>query len=324
MEELLLMVISLFGATLRLSTPLILAALAGMFSERSGIVDIGLEGKMLIGAFAAATISYYTGSPWLGLIAAMLASISFALLHGFACITHKGNQVISGVAINIIAVGLTAFIGVALFQQGGSTPHLGHDARFNPITLFPASLFENSPQLGLWVDGFLNGYTILVYLTLLIVPAMYFIFYKTRFGLQLRAVGESPKAVETAGISVTALRYKAMVWAGALCGISGAYLSTAQGASFITQMSAGKGFLALAALIFGKWRPFSTMFACFLFAFADALQARLQGVELPVIGIIPVQFIQMLPYILTVLLLAGLVGKAIPPKAIGKPYIKER
>ncbi len=324
MEEIYFWFVSLTGATLRMSAPLIFAAIGGLFSERSGIVDIGLEGKILIGAFAAATISYYTGSPWLGLIAAIVASILFALLHGFACISNQGNQVISGVAINILAIGLTSLFGVALFKQGGSTPHLGYEARFNSIELIPKSVLDHIPVIGKLFDDLLNNHTIMVYIALLLIPFTSFVMYKTRFGLRLRAVGESPKAVDTAGISVTLLRYKAVICTGVFCGFSGAYLSIAQGASFVNQMSAGKGFLALAALIFGKWRPYTTLLACFLFAFTDALQARLQGVAIPGIGVIPVQFIQMLPYILTVLLLAGIVGKAVAPKAIGKPYLKER
>lgn len=324
MEEALIWLLSLLSSTLRVSVPLILAAIAGLFSERSGVVDIGLEGKMLIGAFVAGMIAYYTGSPWFALGAAMIASTVFSMLHGFACITHKGDQVISGVAINILAAGLTVLIGVALFQQGGATPSLDSAQRFMPIHFTFMSSFKEIPMIGPFFFNLISGHNILVYLTFFLIPIVSWIVFKTRFGLRLRAVGESPKAVDTAGMSVSSLRYKALVINGIFCGVAGAYLAIAQSAGFLTNMTAGKGFLALAALIFGKWKPYQTMGACLLFAFADALQARLQGVSIYGIGEIPVQFIQMVPYVLTILILAGFVGKAMAPRAIGKPYVKER
>lgn len=322
--DMLLTLLSLLDSTVRLATPLLLAALAGFYSERAGVVDIGLEGKMLVAAFAAATTAALHGSAWLGLGAGILASIILALLHGFACITHKGNQVVSGVALNIVALGLTAVLGNAWFEMGGRTPNLPADARFGEVTLPLAEALRGIPLLGPLYFELISGHNILVYLALAIVPLTWWIAYRTRFGLRLRAVGENPAAVDTAGISVTKLRYQAVLIAGLLCGIAGAYLSTAQGAGFQTNMTAGKGFLALAALILGKWKPVPTLFACLLFAFADALQTRLQGVALPGIGEVPVQLIEALPYLLTVLLLAGFVGKAIPPKASGRPYVKDR
>ena len=180
------------------------------------------------------------------------------------------------------------------------------------------------PIVGLIYSELISGHNILVYLTAVIVPLVAWIVYKTRFGLRLRAVGENPSAVDTAGISVTAMRYKALLFTGVLCGIAGTYLSTAHGSSFIRDMTAGKGYLALAALIFAKWRPVPALFACLLFAFTDAIQVRLQGIPLPIVGEIPTQAIQALPYVATVLLLAGFVGRAIAPKAIGQPYVKER
>lgn len=322
--DMLLTLLSLLDSTVRLATPLLLAALAGFYSERAGVVDIGLEGKMLVAAFAAAATAAIHGSAWLGLGAGILASVILALLHGFACITHKGNQVVSGVALNIVALGLTAVLGNAWFEMGGRTPNLPADARFGEITLPLAEALRGIPLLGPLYFELISGHNILVYLALAIVPLTWWIAYRTRFGLRLRAVGENPAAVDTAGISVTKLRYQAVLIAGLLCGIAGAYLSTAQGAGFQTNMTAGKGFLALAALILGKWKPVPTLFACLLFAFADALQTRLQGVALPGIGEVPVQLIEALPYLLTVLLLAGFVGKAIPPKASGRPYVKDR
>ena len=317
-------IILLLDATLRLATPLILAALAGLFAERSGVVDIGLEGKMLGAAFASATVAALTTSVWLGLAAGILFSVTLALLHGFACITHRGDQVVSGVAINILVSGLTTTLGIAWFARGGQTPTLPNEARFTSIELPFANALEPVPILGPIYSELLSGHNIIVYLALLAVPATYWVVYKTRFGLRLRAVGENPAAVDTAGISVTWLRYRAMIIAGMLCGVSGAYLSTAQTASFVRDMTAGKGFLALAALIFAKWRPVPVLLTCLLFGFLEASEARLQGVVIPGIGEVPVQFIQALPYILTVLLLAGFVGRAVAPKASGIPYVKER
>ncbi|NBB82182.1 MAG: ABC transporter permease [Alphaproteobacteria bacterium] len=316
--------ILILDATLRVSTPLILAALAGLFSERSGVVDIGLEGKMLGAAFAAATVAYLTGSAWIGLLAAMGTSLGLSMIHGFATITHRGDQVVSGVALNILVAGLAPTLGIAWFSRGGQTPTLESEARFTGITLPGADAVADVPILGQIYSELLSGHNILVYIALIAVPTVAWVVYRTRFGLRLRAVGESPEAVDTAGISVAGMRYRALMVTGLLCGIAGAYLSTAHSASFIRDMTAGKGYLALAALIFAKWRPVPVLFACLLFGFLEAIEARLQGVALPVIGEIPVQFIQALPYILTVVLLAGFIGKAIPPKAIGRPYVKER
>jgi ABC-type uncharacterized transport system permease subunit len=316
--------ISALDSTLRLAAPLILCAMAGLFSERSGIVDIGLEGKMLAGAFAAAAMTAVTGSVWLGLLAAILVSIMMALLHGFACITQRGDQVVSGLAINILAAGLTVVLGIAWFRRGGQTPSLTSDERFGPLTWPLSEWLSGVPLLGSIYTELLSGHNLLVYVALMAVPLTAWIVFKTRFGLRLRAVGENPQAVDTAGISVAWLRYRAVIMAGLLCGLAGAYLSIALGAGFIKDMSAGKGYIALAALIFGKWRPFPALFACLLFGFLEAVATRMQGVQLPVVGEIDVQLMQALPYILTVILLAGFIGRAIAPKAIGTPYSKDR
>ncbi|WP_417805177.1 ABC transporter permease [Thalassospira lucentensis] len=318
------LIILLLDATLRTSTPLILAALAGMFSERSGTINLALEGMMLGGAFAAATVAFYAGNPWVGLLAAIAATIALSLLHGFACITHKGNQVVSGMAINILMSGFTALVGIALFAQGGKTPALDKASRFQPITLPGAEAVKDVPVLGPLYFELISGHNILVYIAFLAVPAAWWVMYRTRFGLRLRAVGENPGAVDTAGISVVLMRYRAVVCSGVLVGMSGAYLSTAQGASFLHDMTAGKGYIALAAMVFGKWRPFPALFACLLFGFLDAAATRLQGVVLPGIGEVPVQLVQALPYVLTVILLAGFIGRATPPKALGRAYVKER
>ena len=324
MNDLFLILALLAAATVRGATPLILAALGGLFAERSGIVDIGLEGKMLASAFAAAATAAVTGSVWAGLGVGIAASVLVSLVHGFACITHHGNQVVSGMALNIALSGLTAVLGYAWFREGSQTPLLAAGARFGPIALPGASLLSGVPGIGLIYNEVVSGHNLLVYLAAAAMPVVAWLVYRTRFGLRLRAVGESPGAVDTAGISVSATRYQALVMSGVLCGLSGAYLSIAHHASFIRDMSAGKGYLALAALIFGQWRPAPTVGACLLFAFADAIQARLQGTPLPLVGVVPVQLIQAIPYVLTVCLLAGFVGRAVAPRAIGIPYVKER
>lgn len=324
MEDALLLALQLLGATIRVATPLVLAAFAGMYCERAGVVDIGLEGKMLAGAFFAAAVASVTVNPWLGLLAGIAAGVALAMVHGFACITHNGNQVVSGMAINILVAGLAPSLAYAWFQQGGQTPLLPGQARIPSVELPGVEALAGVPVLGPIYRELLNGNNILIWVTLVLVIATQWVLYRSRFGLRLRAVGENPAAVDTAGLSVAKLRYQALIVTGVLTGMAGAYLSTAHGAGFVRDMTSGKGYLALAALIFGKWRPGPTLFACLLFAFTDAVQVRLQGVELPVIGVVPVQFIQMLPYVLTVLLLAGFVGKAIAPKASGIPYVKER
>ncbi|WP_421781602.1 ABC transporter permease [Kiloniella litopenaei] len=324
MDDLYLLLLSTLDSTLRVSAPLVLCAMAGIFSERSGIIDISLEGKLLGSAFAAAVVAFETGSAFLGLGAAIVTSILMGLLHGFACITHRGNQVVSGLAINILASGLTVTLGGAWYGKGGQTETLSGDARFSPITFPGAEALVDIPVIGPLYIELLSGHNLLVYIAFLAVPVTWWVLYKTRFGLRLRAVGENPQAVDTAGISVTFLRYRSVIIAGILCGIAGAYLSTGQNAAFGKEMSAGQGYIALAAMIFGKWKPVPGLLACMLFGFLDAMAVRLQGVELPGIGEIPVQFMQALPYVLTVILLAGFIGKAVAPKAIGRPYVKER
>lgn len=376
-----LTLIQVLDGTLRLATPLLLVCLAGLFSERAGIFDIGLEGKLLAAAFVSAAFAAITGSVWLGLLAGVLASILLSLLHGLASITLRGDQIISGVAINFLAAGLTVVIAQDLFGQGGRTPPLKSGGRFEPLN-FPWSISSKEmsdagPLMQLYSE-LLSGHSLLVYLALLTVPVSWFVLYKTRFGLRLRAVGENPAAVDTAGISVVGLRYGAVVIGGILCGIAGAYIATSLQANFTKDMSAGRGFIALAALIFAKWRPWYALGACLLFGFFFAVDNRFQNILMPAwalssflifisivlfsyvlkkdyldkvvlgglaLGIaiislmvissvwtsgissqvkIPVVFIQTLPYVLTVVVLAGFVGRAIPPKAGGQPYVKER
>lgn len=317
-------VISILVTTVRVSTPLILACLAGLYSERAGIVDIGLEGKLLASAFGAAVVAAVTGSAWIGLFAGIGVSLVFSAVHGLASINFRGNQIISGVALNFLAAGLTTFLGAAWFGRGGNTPAVSGDARFYGIQLPFAAELRDVPIIGPIYSGLISGHSIMTYIAFLAVPVTAWVLWRTRFGLRLRAVGENPKALDTAGMSVSLLRYKALLITGVLVGIGGAYLSIAQAASFTSNMAAGRGYIALAALIFAKWKPVPAMFACLLFGFLEAKQYRLQGVELPVIGLVPTQAMQALPYILTILLLAGFVGRAIPPKASGLPYVKER
>ena len=316
--------LQMLDTTLRLATPLLLACLAGLYSERSGIFDIGLEGKMLAAAMSAGAVAALTGSAWAGLLAGIGASLVFAAIHGIASITFRGNQLISGVALNFLASGITVLIAQALFKQGGRTPALSGDARFNPITLPGAEALKNLPIIGPLYHEVISGHSILVYIAFLVVPLTWWILFRTRFGLRLRAVGENPAAVDTAGVSVVGLRFAAVGITGILCGIAGAYMATALQAGFGREMTAGRGYIALAALIFAKWRPVAAMWACLLFGFFQALALRPDVVQAVVQVKVPVPFLDALPYILTVLVLAGFVGKAIPPRAGGEPYVKER
>ena len=315
--------IQILDSTIRLSTPLLLACLAGLFSERAGIFDIGLEGKMLVAAFFSAAVAAVTGSVWLGLLAGIASSLVLSGLHGLASITFKGNQLISGVAINFLAAGLTVLIAQDWFRQGGRTPSLMGGGRFTPVELPFAETLSTVPLLGPIYSELLSGHSVLVYIAFLAVPATWFVLFRTRFGLRLRAVGENPAAVDTAGVSVVRLRYAAVLICGMLCGIAGAYLATALQAGFVKDMTAGRGFIALAALIFAKWRPLQALYACLLFGLLQAVALRYQNIDLGGL-VIPVQAMDALPYILTVIILAGFVGKAIPPKAGGEPYVKER
>jgi general nucleoside transport system permease protein len=316
--------IQLVDATIRVSVPLLLACLAGLYSERAGIFDIGLEGKMLAGAFAAGALAAVAGSAWVGLLGAVAVAVALALVHGFASITNRGNQIVSGVAINFVAAGSTIILGQAWFAQGGRTPSVSGPARFGPVELPGALALRDVPVVGPLYSDIVSGQTLLAYVAFAMVPITWWVMYRTRFGLRLRAVGENPAAVDTAGISVTWLRYRAVICTGVLTGVAGTYLALSQNAGFVKDMTAGRGYIALAALIFAKWRPVPAMWACLLFGFLDAVSIRYQGIAFPGIGRVPVQFMQALPYVLTVILLAGFIGKAIPPRAGGVPYVKER
>lgn len=317
-----MVLVQVLESTMRLATPLLFACLAGLISERAGVFDIGLEGKMLVAAFMAASIAYVSGNVWIGVAAAVGVSVAMSLMHGLASITFRGNQLISGVAINFLAAGITVVIAQNWFRQGGRTPSLSGDARMSRIDLPFAEALRDVPVFGPIYHGILSGHALLVYVALLCVPLTWFMLFRTRFGLRLRAVGENPAAVDTAGVSVVGLRYAAVAICGVLCGLAGAYLSTGLSAGFVKDMTAGRGFIALAAMIFAKWRPWHALGAVFLFGLLEAVANRFQNID--ILGVnLPVQAMQALPYILTVVILAGFVGKAIPPRAGGAAYVKE-
>ncbi len=284
--------LAILYSTIRLATPLLLAGLGGLLSERSGVINIALEGLMLAGAFTAATVTHYAGSPWIGLFAAVAAGVFIASIHAVACIQFDANQVVTGTAINILMLGVPTLLSGALFDTMGSTPQIPR-----------RNLIPNAP----------------IVIAFVLVPVMWYLLYRTPFGLRLRAVGENPEAADTAGISVARIRYSAVFLSGALAAIGGAYLSIGQSSLFTRNMTAGRGFIALAALIFGKWRPVQTMFACLLFGFAEAASIQMQGV----IPYIRVEYIQIIPYVITMIVLAGFIGHSHAPRALGQPYEKE-
>ena len=281
---------------------------------------------MLTAGMAAGAVAAVTGNVWLGLLAAIFGSLLFSAVHGLASITFRGNQLISGVALNFIASGATVLVAQSAFGQGGRTPPLSGAARFNPIDLPFAEALRSVPLIGPFYAEVVSGHAILVYMALAAVPLSWWLLYRTRFGLRLRAVGENPESVDTAGVSVVRLRYSALVITGVLCGLAGAYMATGLQAGFGKEMTAGRGYIALAALIFAKWRPWYALGATLLFGFFQALALRPDVIDalLPGNLTIPVSFLDALPYILTVIVLAGFVGRAIPPRAGGQPYVKER
>ncbi len=317
----------LLASTLRVSTPLILGALAAVLSERSGVIDLGLEGKMLLSAFAAGAVGAFTGSLPLALLAALLVGVALSMVHGYACVSHSGDQVVLGMALSMIAAGLSIVLGIAWFKQGGQTPPLPDAVRLTPLFTGLSASLQGVPVIGPVIGAGLLGHNGLVYAALALVPAVWWLLYRTRLGLRLRATGENPAMVDAAGLSVKGLRYAALAGNGVLCALAGSYLVLAQNANFVPNMTAGRGYMALAAMIFGKWHPVGALWACLLFGFLDAVAIRLQGVILPAAlggGAVPVQAIQALPYVMTVVLLAGFIGRARAPAALGVPYLKER
>ncbi|MDX6385234.1 MAG: ral nucleoside transport system permease protein [Blastocatellia bacterium] len=366
-----ILTLALVFSTIRLATPLVLAALGGLYSERSGVINIALEGLLLAGAFTAASVTYYAHSPWVGLLAAMIAGAFVAYILAVACIRFKADQVVTGTGINILFIGLPAVLSGALFLSSGSTPQIPKE---NLLPTLSGLLPGFMPH---W--RILSEVSVMSLLALVLVLFTRYVLYRTPFGLRLRAVGENPEAADAAGVRVNRIRYVGVILSGALAGIGGAYLSIGQSSLFTRNMAAGRGFIALAALIFGKWRPVQTMLACLLFGLADALTIQLQGVPVSILSFrialivliflifwfiahqlsflnrsriielasaavvcvvvsrviyattrgiqnleIPVQFIQMIPYVVTIVVLAGFIGHSRAPRALGTPYQKER
>jgi len=314
---------SIVVTMIRNAPVLIFAAMAGLFAERSGVIDLGLEGKILASAFVSAGVAYTYQDPWIGIAAGIVASVMLAMVQAFVSITQKGNQLVAGMAINIAMTGLTFVVAQYFFQQGGRTPDLG-EARLSDIVLPGTAALADIPFIGWLYGSVIGGHTVLVYLAFLLLPLVHWVLYHSRFGLRLRACGENPHAADAAGISVQKTRYSAMLIAGVLCSFSGAYLSIVQSGFFLRDMSAGAGYLALTAMVFGNWRPLHTVLGCLMFGFFGALQVQIEGVELPVVGRIPGALIQMIPYVLTVVVLAGLMAKSVAPKALGRPFVKSR
>ncbi|MBA2619973.1 MAG: ABC transporter permease [Acidobacteria bacterium] len=296
--------LALLFSAIRLATPLVFAALGGMFSERSGVINIALEGLMLAGAFTGAVITYEAGNPYVGLLAGMLAGAALAYVYAIACIKFQADQVVSGMAINFLMIGLPAVISGAIYDSSGSTPQIAKEH------LLPE---------------FFNRLSLASILAFLLVPVCWYVLYKTPFGLRLRATGENPAAADAAGVNVTRLRYVAVVLSGVLAAAGGAYLSIGQSSLFTRNMTAGRGYIALAALILAKWRPWQALLACLFFGLMEALTIQIQGVfKLPSGEDIPVQFIQIIPYVLTIIVLAGFIGLSRAPRALGIPYRKEK
>ncbi|MGM3309288.1 ABC transporter permease [Anabaena sp. WFMT] len=294
-------------ASFRLTVPLAYAALGGLYSERSGVLNIALEGMLLSGAFIAAVATFYTKNPTLGLLAALFVGGLVGLLHAFLCVTLRVNQLVSGLAINLVASGITSFLARLVFP-GNSIQRLPE------ITVIIVPGLANIPLIG----NLLFQQDILVYLLFLLIAVTTYILFHTNFGLTLRAVGEYPQAADTSGISVQQVRYCAVIISGCLASLGGAYLSLVAVRFFAEGMSAGKGFIAIAALIFGRWHPLGSALACLLFGATEALQLRIQALGVN----IPYQFLLMLPYAIAILALAGLAGKSTPPKALGTAYRK--
>ncbi|MGD9742276.1 MAG: ABC transporter permease [Dongiaceae bacterium] len=297
------------ATSLRLSVPIIFAALGGVLSERSGVFNIGLEGMLLAGCFGAAVGAYFFGTPFAGVAVGMFFGLLGALILAYLSITLGVSQIVSGIAINMLMLGLTAFLSRIVFEGQANTMTL---SGFKPIAI---PLLSQIPVLG---PVFFNQ-DLLVYVMYAMVAGGLWLMYRTRWGLNVRAVGENPRAVDTAGISVVGLRYACVLTSGAIAGLGGCYLVLSQIFLFSEHMSAGKGFIALAAVILGRWNPLGALLACLLFGVFDALQLRLQFANPEV----PYQAFVILPYAVSILALVGLVGKPTPPAAVGIPYKRE-
>ena len=299
--------LGLFAAALRMATPIAFAALGGIFSERVGIINIGLEGIMMTSAFAGVTVSYYTGNPWLGVLAAVAVGGLLGFFHAVLTVKFAGDQIVSGTGINIFAMGFTAYMSQIIWGSRGASDSV---TGIKPVTI---PLLRQVPILG----AILGKHSPLVYIMFAVTVISYIVLFKTPLGLRIRAVGEHPTAAETAGIDVYRIKYLCVTLSGMLAGLGGAFLSLGHLNIFVFGMTGGRGFIAMAAMIFGKWTPFGALGASLLFGFADALQMRLQAT-----GLLPPQIILTIPYLLTVAVLAGVVGRARPPSDY-KPYVKE-
>jgi len=296
------LLILLFSA-IRLATPLIFAALGGMFSERAGVINIALEGLMLAGAFTAAVATYELQNPYIGFLCGVAVGGAVALVFAIAVIKFEADQVVTGFAVSLLMLGLPAVISSRLYDSAGSTQQIAKEF------LLPE---------------YYNRISIASILAFALVPVCWYVLYKTPFGLRIRAVGENPEAADAAGVNVIRLRYFAVVLSGVLAAAGGAYLSIGQSSLFTRGMTAGRGYIALAALILAKWRPIPVLVACLFFGFTEALAIQMQGViKMPSGEDVPVQFIQMIPYVLTIIVLAGFIGLSRAPKSLGIPYRKE-
>lgn len=293
----------MMASAIRMSLPVLLAALGAIYSERSGIVNIGLEGMMIAGAFWGATAAYYAG-PIAGLAAAVAAGLMFAILHAIACVTFRVHQVVSGVALNTLAYGVTRFASTTIFKMATTTPG---------VPRLPA---VSIPLLGLvpWLRPIVTDLSPVIILSFLLVPLTAFVIQHTVFGLRLRAAGENPLAADTLGVNVHMLRYTGVLISGALAGLAGGYLSIEHTGMYVEGMTQGSGFIGIAAMIFGNWQPAGALAASVLFGLAESLSISVVAKD------VPYQFIKMIPYVLTIAVLAGAVRRATPPASLGTPY----
>jgi ABC-type uncharacterized transport system permease subunit len=303
MEYFLTISVILLFSTIRLATPLLFAALGGLFSERAGVINIALEGLLLAGAFTAAVVTYETSNPYVGFVSGMAAGALVALIFAIAVIQFEADQVVAGFAISMLMLGLPAVVSSRLYDASGATNQI------DKAYLLPELITGRLPWTSI--------------LAILLVPVAWYVLYKTPFGLRLRAVGENPAAADSAGVNVYKLRYTAVIISGVLAAAGGAYLSIGQGSFFTKGMSAGRGYIALAALILAKWKPIPVLFACLFFGFTEALTFVIPDIAKQFnIEEIPVQFVQVIPYVLTIIVLAGFIGLSRAPKALGIPYRK--
>ncbi|MGD8634560.1 MAG: ABC transporter permease [Anaerolineales bacterium] len=300
--------LTLFTAAIRSTAPILYAALGGIFSERSGVLNIALEGIMLISAFAAVVGSYYTGNPWIGVLFGVIGGTLASLIHAFMSIHLRADQAIVGTGINILGIGLPNFLMLKIWGQQGISPIVER------IHEWRIPILADIPIIG----PILGQHSPLVYLALILVPVTYYMIFQTRFGLRLRSVGENPRAADTVGVDVYRMRYLGVIMSGILASLGGAYLSVSYLSQFVTVMTAGRGFIGLAAMIFGRWNPYGALLACLLFGFADSLQSAAQAAGVPIAP----QFLLALPYALTIVALVGAMGKASPPAYVAKPYQK--